>query len=656
MFITKGFFSYLTFFAFSIPIVCPSEGWTAVSSATETLWFSDIPVMAVSKKQETLRTTPGVVSILTRDNIDNLGVKSVAEALAFMPGVLAYDSFYDQVNQFAIRGNIGGDHTNAKILFLVDDHPVFEAITGAFEVNSIPIVDVERIEVVRGPVSVQYGTNAITGVIKIITRRAKTSDGKKMEMEGRYQGGGYNFHQGQLFAGGDAAGVQWSASAGGVYNHGNTVNIQNKYREAAGAVSNWQHQMWKRADTARASVGAKGFESSVRYWRDAHQPKIGITPAYLNRFEKWTQTLVSADAGYTLGLGDLGKVRALCRFDKFNAIAVAAPSGAPATNPYTDIRNNKMGGEVYADLTPVQSVDLTVGSAYDRYYHNKYFNSGGSARMRGVRISDTAGYANAQVKVARPLKLTAGTRYSENTVSGAHTDYQAGAIYDVNGNWTVKALHGTSYRAPNSQELYFDSTPTSGNDQLVPEVLKGVDMVLMYTDQKMTGQLTIYENRIVNMIKRVAISPSVVKYFNTPGEQSQGVEWELMRQLGARSAVWLEGSHILNPHELDEASTPGLTVKVVKNMAAAGARTDLLGDKLRLSAAVRYSDHWGKAESYWTTDAAVHYKVIKNGDVFIQGTNIFNKTYEQAEFSRQKIDLMVGGAPREVTAGVQVNF
>lgn len=142
----------------------------------------DIDIYSVSKKAESLFEAPLSSSTLTRAEIENSGANSIPEALRLVPGLIVREisnGVYDvHLRGFdnLIRYNDGTDASNQITLVMIDGRPVFNNNLGGVYWEAIPVdlIDIERIEVVRGPSAPLYGPNAVEGVINIITQHDMT--------------------------------------------------------------------------------------------------------------------------------------------------------------------------------------------------------------------------------------------------------------------------------------------------------------------------------------------------------------------------------------------------------------------------------------------------------------------------------------------------
>ena len=131
-----------------------------------------LSVKVVSKQNESVIASPGVVSTYYREQLQNLGLHNLREFLHFVPGIEVNETLTG-TTLIQIRGL--PNKTNQKVLFLLDDVPYWMPASGDFPTLGLPLEGIEKIEIIRGPGSVVYGTNASAGIIKVVTRQDKRS-------------------------------------------------------------------------------------------------------------------------------------------------------------------------------------------------------------------------------------------------------------------------------------------------------------------------------------------------------------------------------------------------------------------------------------------------------------------------------------------------
>lgn len=137
--------------------------------------LSQVPVYSVGRKVQRLEETPAAVFVITREDIARSGARTITDLLRMVPGVqvgrAGTSSWAVGVRGFKSIG------ANSKLLVLIDGRSAYSPVSGTMHWDSVrvPLEDIERIEVVRGPGATTWGPNAVNGVISIVTRHASTT-------------------------------------------------------------------------------------------------------------------------------------------------------------------------------------------------------------------------------------------------------------------------------------------------------------------------------------------------------------------------------------------------------------------------------------------------------------------------------------------------
>lgn len=143
----------------------------------------NIQVISVSKKETSVENSPAAISVITSDDISRLGLTSVPEALRLVPGM---DVAQIDSHQWAISVRGFDSEFADKLLVLVDGRSVYTQASGGvfWDAQTMMMDDVDRIEVVRGPGATLWGANAVDGVINIVSKSAKDTQGLLLTGEG----------------------------------------------------------------------------------------------------------------------------------------------------------------------------------------------------------------------------------------------------------------------------------------------------------------------------------------------------------------------------------------------------------------------------------------------------------------------------------------
>lgn len=218
----------------------------------------NVEIYSASKKVEKQFDSPAAAYVLTNEDIRRSGVTTVMDALRLVPGV-SVQRVRGQTWDISIRGFNGGVFAN-KLLVMIDGRSVYTPLQGGvtWALQDLVLEDVERIEIIRGPGGTLWGANAVNGVINILTKKAKdtqgvmTSGGGGSEESGfgtfRYGGKmdetfyrGYikHFHKAEGYRGDDFVNDDWRMTRGGFKaEHGGATVQGDLYGGRIGSLSN----------------------------------------------------------------------------------------------------------------------------------------------------------------------------------------------------------------------------------------------------------------------------------------------------------------------------------------------------------------------------------------------------------------------------------
>ena len=128
----------------------------------------NIKVSTVSKKSQSISEAPAIITVITAEQIEELGVQGIPELMTYVPGFTVADSYWKR--QIVTARGIKMTLYNDKILMLVNGIPAYGAAAMEHFLDLVPISSIKQIEIIRGPGSTLYGTNAFAAVINIITK------------------------------------------------------------------------------------------------------------------------------------------------------------------------------------------------------------------------------------------------------------------------------------------------------------------------------------------------------------------------------------------------------------------------------------------------------------------------------------------------------
>ncbi len=647
----------------------------------------EVKVSSVSKKQENLDNAPGVVTVISAQQIKALAAKNLTDVLKTVPGVFAFDNYFSLTDQFSIRGNLSEDY-NTKILFLINGHPSYHTLNTTFFSDMVPIEAVERVEVVRGPVSVLYGTNALTGVINVITKKTwRDSDAQasvdlashntriaRMNYRSTWDEGQWVvFSQIKRTDGFDQ--FFSAAQDDPVFSFKQNIEV---YAGEGGNI-----QLGEEHNAIFSQLIQGNLEVDISYFDQKRSQKQGISPSLYFHGDPFNIDLLALDSRYQLTLSENTRLRFIGRFDDYQYKYTVGnyqelDVGLPDTyrEAFGKWHGKKYGVEVIADID-FQPWEFIFGLMYDNYRGDKVsFETGETSaywfapQITGINANfeliptntqndDQALYTNNRFHLSQSTDLVFGARFTENGESGNHTDYRIGSIHNVD-NQTFKILWGTAYRSANLNEYNVSATPVIlGNSELNFETLKGLDITYFYKGDSYSFGFNYFWNETDDEITtRSQLDPNVgllvPTYTNVAGKESDGVEYEFNYYFSENSSIYFRGSHLFTVKESDSESN--IKYGTIRTIKAAGLSTQL-SDAWNVNINGIYNGDWQGEGSYYLWNLSSHYQYNKNLQFHFDVQNITDKNYDYAIWQGNWISQRLPAAdPRTITLGFQYHW
>ena len=388
------------------------------------------------------------VTVISRDEIEKSGKTDVLEVLREVPGldVVQSGGAGSQTSVF-IRGG-----SSSQTLVLIDGVRVNDPYGEGYDFSSLSTQNVERIEVVRGPFSALYGTDAVGGVVSIITRAAAASP------SGRFTAGGgtRSFHEVTLHATGGEGPFALSISGRDVHDGGDP-------QEVAGVPvdnSAWRNQngsaafRWTPGENFHAGVSVDRIFARTEIPSDGAQATPHRTATFdQTLWEVPVQARLSPSNVLTGSLSDVEFHPGSADPDDTTGFA------------QTDTRARTRGGRV-ADTWRIASDNtLSATASYERSSVDETGAFGPIVTDRhtsiwGVGIEDQWTIAGGR------LRATGGVRYDRHSQFGSATDPRVSLVWDLDARDALRASYGAAFRAPSIADLYY---PFFGNPDLKPE-------------------------------------------------------------------------------------------------------------------------------------------------------------------------------------------
>ncbi|NTW98673.1 MAG: TonB-dependent receptor [Geobacteraceae bacterium] len=456
----------------------PEEISQEISSIEDLLNTEVTTVFGASKYQQELIDAPATISIVTSDDIRKGGFRSLAEVLNSVRGFyITYNRSYSFVG---LRGFSPLGDYGTRLLVLVDGHRLNDAVFEQAPLGSDFPVDIDlidRVEVIRGPGSSLYGTNALLAVINVITRTGGELKGGELSASG----GSFNSWTGRV-----TDGVKLS--------NGVDLLISGSYRDSAGKQRlSFPEYVATNNGIAQGLDGENSWDLMTKVaWRDVsllllHQKRDKTVPtaSFYSIFndpgEKTSDRHTLAGLSYN-GHGGFASLDARLTYNRYeyDGDYPLDNSGQRTLNRDVSIAE-WIGSDLYASKL-FGSHLLTVGME-----HRWQFTE----LQRNFDVTPTAStildnnhhtvvqgyYLQDEYHLLDNLILNAGLRFDYYNNFGGTTNPRAALIWKPQKFTVLRFSYGEAFRAPNAYEQYYsDQSSIKGNLNLKPEKIRTVEL------------------------------------------------------------------------------------------------------------------------------------------------------------------------------------
>ncbi len=586
-----------------------------------------------------LSETSQGVSVITANEIRSRNAASVVELMNQVPGL-----HVDQVGGpgGTASAYIRGSDPN-HVLVLVDGIRLNDPTTqrgGAIDLSSLTTANIERIEVIRGGGSALYGSDAMGGVINIVTKRGNAG-GISLTANAGLGSRGYLTADGAISGGNDTARFRFGISnlKDGLESQGGTLD----QTTLSGALDvRLAHNAEFRITALGSSRGSTSFPDTSG----------GVRLAVFRDLDQKHADENTVGAGLTWRPTDTVDLKLqlsnYMRTEDIRSPGISPGFPIPATDSHTQFsRNTALASATFR--LPYASV-LTTGFEYQGESGTNttsipaFFITPTFSQERNTN----SGFAELKSSPVTDLVLRAGIRYDDVTGLGGRSSPSAGVRYTLASTGTVfKANAGHGFKAPS---FYALSNPLVGDPNLLPETSVnaevGVEQPLF--EDRAFASLTWFRNHFRNLID---FDPNINKLVNRSPVTAQGAEAEISLKPIDTLSVGLQATYA--PTRIDATDERirnrpdwrgGLTVTWIANEKIKfGWRTLYVGTALDSSTPTGIII----LDPYWRTDVNGSYALNDKVTLTAAIDNLFDKKYEQfVGFANPGIRFRVGVTAR----------
>lgn len=557
---------------------------------------------------------PMNITVVGRNEIENSSESALLPVLServpglFVSerGITGFGVASGAAGGISIRG-IGGS-PNTQMLVLIDGHPQFMGLMGHPLPDAYVASDVERVEVVRGPASILYGTNAMGGVINIITRKQNREG---FSLNARAMGGSYNTQKYMANIGGRKGRVDAYASVNHDRTDGDRENskfhITNGFANAGLRLS--EHFRF-RADISVAGYVAENpgmitkpmFDNTVDVLRGMTSASLENEFRHLNGalafFYNWGDHNIND--GYTTG-------------------------GKPLDYRYRS-RDNAYGLLFYQIVRPWQGNMITLGFDYKSYggkAWNRFLNHAPDKIMVDTSSYDLGGYAIMQQNLFKDrLTLNAGGRLEHNKSYGNKWIPQIGLAIRPTENFVIKSSFSKGFRNPTIREMFMWAP---ANPNLKPEEMTNYEVVLEHYLFKRSLYLEVsgFIADGKNLIQTQIINNKPMNV-NTGSFKNKGIEVAMQADLSGKFS--LSGNYSWLYMKIPVLNAPERQLYVNANFHTPKWQVNI--GYQYINGLYLVTGKNARQEDYGLLNAKVSYKLFPAMTIFAKGENLTREKYQ----------------------------
>ena len=617
----------LVFGLLLLAILSYAESENDTSKTDSTVELEPVVVTATRRAQH-LKDTPVITNLITRAEIEATGAENIGEVLEHTAGIIIHrDGHGDGVQLQGLDSEY--------ILILVDGEPQVGRIAGKLDMARLAVENVERIEIVKGATASLFGSDALGGVINIITRKATSRF--SVQLSQTFEQNSTLDSRGTLEGQRDTLNALLTLSR----NYRNPIDLDTS--DLTTTIDGYANVTGS-ARTEYQLTPATSLLFSGQYFTQNQEGISESSTTVFDRLGDIENFSGSLGIEHEFGNGTLGGPATLLsgklyatRYDDESTVINRETTTVDSRNLNVQ---DLAKGEVQFDTTLWEKHQLTLGGEIVLENLQSQRITGGE---RGILTN--ALFVQDEFRPISAFALVIGGRLDNHSEFGTQFSPKLSTLYRVTDNLRVRASYGQGFRAPDFKNLYLDFTNVTsgyqvfGNPSLQPESSHSWNLGAEYqVFDSLLARIHVYRNDLHNLIEAERIGQSAAggskfEYQNISRAFTEGVDVEtVIGSMGGFTSTvgyaYLRGADKETGLPLLNRSTHSGTLKLAYLHTNSGFLMDLRG---------RYASSWGffddgdkvlepeeMAPSYWVWNVRASKTLYKMFKASIGCNNIFN--------------------------------
>jgi vitamin B12 transporter len=461
------------------------------------------------------------ITVKTKEQLQKSAGKTLSEVLNEQVGITINGA----------NNNLGTNQTlymrgahAANTLILVDGVPVYDASgeTNQFDISNFSLYNIERIEIMKGAQSTLYGSDAVAGVINLITKKGGE---KPINFNAIFSAGSYNTYKGSVALSGNKKGQTYflsyskidSKGFSSAYDSTGKQNFDKDGFKQDVLQGNYGFTLFKKLETRiygkyninKADIDAGAFADDKDYTYEYKDLQTGVSLNYpfQKNSIKFNYNYNRYQRNY---LDDSLSVGGFAKYQRGNYIG------------------KSHFAEVYGNFKPCNSVELLAGIDYrgnatsqDYFYFPNYGFLSPSLSSDTTKTDQVSAYTSVIVKFKNGFNTELGGRWNYHSIYGSNFTYSFNPSCLIKNKFKIFANISSAYRVPSLYQLYSEF----GNKNLQPETTTGVEGGIQFFSQNFTARGVLFYRNTKNVFAFYTDPVTYVsKYINENKQKDNGIE------------------------------------------------------------------------------------------------------------------------------------
>lgn len=476
----------------------------AAQAQRDTVTLKELVVTADREPTPLARTTSST-TVISGDELRQRGVYFLSDALKQVPGAaIVSQGSYGGVTSLFLRG---GESDYTKVL--IDGVPVNQA-GGAFNFGLLSTDNIERIEIVRGPTSVLYGSDAVTGVIQVFTRKGEGA--LRTELTG--QAGSHGSYDGAVAIRGGTDALSYSASISR-YSTDGVYDFNSDFGNTVGSAALTARPDARTSVTLTARTGDNTFQFPTDF-------AGAVTDS--NQLTRQNSQAIGVD--FARQFSERAELRVqLASYNQVDGAENNPDSPTDAADFFfqSQGRSQRRSADVRGVVQAASFARLTLGSQFEIEDIREFSTTD---QPFAATRNNLGVYGQSVFTPGTHTVINLGLRVEDNEEFGAHLTYRVGAVHALGGGLRAHASFGSSFKEPSLRENYASSAFEVGNPALDPEQSRSWEVGLEQSllKDRVTVTANYFDQRFQDLIQYLSAAPGDPTYQNVSRATSRGVE------------------------------------------------------------------------------------------------------------------------------------